>query len=357
GIGYLLEGMTSITVPSLNIFGFSISLLYLGGVLLVAVYSGISASWAGMKSVSWTDSFQAMIMLIASIILVIFVFYHFFSGPGGFLTEVTVNHPRLLQLNWDIEMFVGMTLPWAFFALTNPQVSQRMFVSDSVKSLKRMILYFSIFALIYTVITTLLGLSIAGAGLSVPEADSAMPVLLGNVPAILALVVFVSIFAAATSTLSSIILTLSSLGSRDLVKKVKPSLSQKLELYSGKVIILIILVTCIIFANLRLDLIAVLSSMASGGLLVMAPAIIGAFFWKEATAEGALSSMTVGGIITVSLYIAGEAYYPLGWWPSVWGLLITSVLFVGVSFITKSSESSEEFISEVEKGVEEYGMK
>ncbi len=357
GIGFLLEGMTSVSLPAFEVFGVTISTLYLIGVLLVAGFSGISAFWAGMRSVSWTDAFQAIIMLAASILLVIFVFYHFFGGPAGFVTEITTEHSQLLELNWDLSMFIGLTLPWAFFALTNPQVSQRMFVSDSVKSIKQMIIYFSIFALIYTVITTLLGLSIAGTGLEVgADADNAMPVLLGNVPVVLALVVFVSIFAAATSTLSSVTLTLSSLGSRDLVKKVKPSISEKLEVYSGKIIIVFILLSCIVFANLRLDMIAVLSSMASGGLLVMAPTIIGSFFWKRSTTEGALSSMAIGGVITASLYIAGEAYYPLGWWPSFWGLLITVVIFVGVSLITEPPEGTEKFLNEVEEGVEEYGM-
>jgi len=357
GVGFLLEGMTSVSLPAFEVFGVTISSLYLIGVLLVAGFSGISAFWAGMKSVSWTDAFQAIIMLGASIILVIFVFYHFFGGPAGFVTEITTEHTQLLELNWDLSMFIGLTLPWAFFALTNPQVSQRMFVSDSVKSIKQMIIYFSIFALIYTVITTLLGLSIAGTGLEVgADADNAMPVLLGNVPVLLALVVFVSIFAAATSTLSSVTLTLSSLGSRDLVKKVKPSISERLEVYSGKIIIVIILLSCIVFANLRLDMIAVLSSMASGGLLVMAPTIVGSFFWKRSTTEGALSSMVIGGVITASLYLAGETYYPLGWWPSFWGLLITVAIFISVSLLTESPEGTEKFLNEVEEGVEEYGM-
>jgi len=356
GVGFLIEGMTAVSLPAFEVFGVTVSTLYLIGVLLVAGFSGISAFWAGMRSVSWTDAFQAIIMLIASITLVIFVFYSFFGGPAGFVTEITTEHSDLLELNWDLSMFIGLTLPWAFFALTNPQVSQRMFVSDSVKSVKQMILYFSVFALVYTVITTLLGFSIAGIGFEIADPDTAMPVLLGNVPVVLALIVFVSIFAAATSTLSSVTLTLSSLGSRDLVKKVKPSISERTEVLSGKVIIILILLSCIVFANLRLDMIAVLSSMASGGLLVMAPTIVGSFFWKGSTTEGALSSMVIGGIVTAFLYLAGAAHYPLGWWPSFWGLLLTTAIFVGVSSFTERPEGTEEFLNEVEESVKEHGM-
>lgn len=342
GVGYLLEGLT----PS------SISHMYLAGILIAAAFSGFAAFWAGMKSVSWTDSFQALIMISASVILVLFVFFHFFGSPSAFVTDISSNHPELLELNWDFKMFIGLALPWAFFAITNPQVSQRMFVSDSSKSLKRMIIYFSIFGLIYTVITTLLGLSVAGiSSISVSQPDKAMPVLLNNIPVVLALVVFIGIFAAATSTLSSIVLTLSSLGSRDLVKGIKPKISEKLELYSGKIIILVILVSCIVFANLKFDLIAVLSSMASGGLLVMAPTIIGAFFWKRSTAKGAIVSMSIGGVFTASLYIAGQVYYPFGWWPSFWGLLVTVILFIIVSLLTEPPEDTEEFLEEIDDGI------
>ncbi len=348
GVGYLLAGLTPSSVPN----------MYIAGILIAAIFSGFASIWAGMKSVSWTDSFQAIIMISASIILVLYVFFHFFGSPGGFVADISNNRSDLLKLNWNFEMFIGLSLPWAFFAITNPQVSQRMFVSDSSRSLKRMIIYFSIFGLIYTVITTLLGLSVAGiSGISVSEADKAMPVLLNNIPVILALVVFIGIFAAATSTLSSIILSLSSIGSRDMVKGLKPKISEKLELYSGKVIILVIIVSCIIFANLKLDLIAVLSSMASGGLLVMAPTIIGAFFWKRSTAKGAILSMGIGGIFTGALYIAGESYYPLGWWPSFWGLLLTVIIFITVSLITKPPEDTEEFLEEIDKGVKKHGMK
>ncbi len=346
GIGYLLSGLT----PS------SFSNMYFIGILLGAAFSTIASLVAGMKSVSWTDAFQALTMIIASVALIFFVFYHFFGSPAGFVSTVSTQSPELLKLNWNFKMFIGLALPWAFFAITNPQVSQRMFVSDSPVSLKRMIIYFSIFGFVYTIITTLLGLSVANiGGLTIAAPDKAMAVLLENIPVVLALVVFVSIFAAATSTLGSIILTLSSIGSRDLIKKMDTDISEGRELLFGKLLIVGIVVICIVFANLKLNLIAVLSSMASGGLLVMAPTIIGTFFWKRSTAEGALTSMGIGGLLTASLYISG--WYPLGWWPSVWGLIVTVGLYVGISYITEPPENNEEFFEKIEKGMEDHGFK
>lgn len=348
GIGYLLAGLTPSSLPY----------MFTVGVLIVATLCGSIAFSAGMRSVSWTDAFQAMIMIVASIVLVFFVVYHFFGSLQGFFSGVTTRSSDRLRLTWDIKKFIGLALPWAFFAITNPHVSKRMFVSDSSKSLKRMIIYFSLFGLAYTVITTLLGLSVASiSGIAVPEghSDKAMPLLLNHVPIILALIIFVSIFSAATSTLTSIILTLSSLGSRDLAKGIHPELSEKKELYVGRGIIIATLVACIIFAELKLNLIAILSAISSAGLSVMVPPIIGAFFWKRGTAKGALVSMGIGSILTGGMYLIN--WKPLGWWPSVWGLLTASLLFIGVSYLTQPPKKGEEFIQNIEEGMEEYDFK
>ncbi len=340
GAGILFSGLTNGQIP------------FIVGVLLMATFSGISVFWAGFRSVSWTDAFQALTMLVTSIILLFFVFYHFFGSPAGFFSTVMKESPELLRISWDIEKFIGLSLPWAFFALSNPQVSQRMFVSENITSLKRMIIYFSIFGFIYTIITTLLGFSAANIVPGLSEADMAMPALLSKVPTVLGLVVFVGIFAAATSTLGSIILTLSSMGVRNIANPLKPELSEGREMLVGKAIIPLLIVVCILFARLRLDLIAVLSSMASGGLMVTVPAFIGAFFWKEGTASGAIWSMVIGGTITASLYISG--WNLLGIPPAVWGIISTTAIFVVFSKLTETSEEGVEFIEYIEKKKEEH---
>lgn len=340
GAGYLFSGLTGGKIP------------FIMGVILMAIFSGISVFWAGFRSVSWTDAFQALTMIITSVILLFFVFYHFFGSPAEFFSTVMKETPNLLKISWDIKTFIGLSLPWAFFALSNPQVSQRMFVSENITSLKRMIIYFSIFGFIYTIITTLLGFSAANIAPGISEPDLAMPTLLSEVPVVLGLIVFVGIFAAATSTLGSIILTLSSMGVRNIANPLKPGLSERKEMLVGKAIIPLLLVICILFARLKLDLITVLSSMASGGLMVAVPAFIGAFFWKKGTAPGAIWSMIVGGIITSFLYISG--WNPLGIPPAVWGIISTTTIFVVLSKLTETPEGGAEFIDHIEEKKEKY---
>lgn len=349
GIGVLFSIFTGGTIS------------YMTGVLLMAVFSGVAAVLAGFKSVSWTDAFQGMTMLIASLILLFFVFNHFYGGTIQFFSTISMESPDLLSINWDIQRFIGMTLPWAFFAVSNPQVSQRLFVSKNIKSIKRMIVGFSIFALIYTIVTTLFGFSISnliGQGVlsgSIGVADEAMPLLLNNVPIILALITFTGIFAAATSTLGSLILTLSSLGTENIVKPLKPEFSEEKRVKIGRIIILILLAACVLFAIGRFDLIAIVSVWASGGLLVAVPSFFAAFFWKDATAEGVIWSILVAGVLTGALYFSG--FNPLGIWPPVWGLLTSIITLVGVSRFTQSDGKGSEFVEKVREEMESYNFK
>jgi SSS family solute:Na+ symporter len=355
GAGFLVSGLTGGKIP------------YMAGVLFMAGLSGFAAWWAGMRSVAWTDAFQALTMIVTAIIALLFVTFAFFGSPAGFVDTITTEHPDLLAFTWNPKLFIGLALPWAFFALTNPQVAQRMYVPDRVVSLKRMVIYFSIFGFLYTIISTLYGMQAAHLVPGLENPDQAMPQLLTRIPSILGLIIFIGIFAAATSTLGSIILTLGSLFARDVVRNLSKGsggapghsgpaeLSSRAETWVGRVSMLALLVFCIIFAWFRPGLISVLSSMASGGLLVMAPTLIAAFFWKRATAWGAVVSMIAGGVLTASLYLSG--FYPFGWWPPVWGLGLTTLLFVLVSLFTPAPEGAAAFIEGVERELQEQGFR
>jgi SSS family solute:Na+ symporter len=183
------------------------------------------------------------------------------------------------------------------------------------------------------------------------KADNAMAMLLSSVPAPLALVVFLSIMAAAVSTMNSIILTLSSMFGRDVVKALLPDISEESELRICRLLIPIITIACFFFARMQLGLIAVLSAMASGGLLMQLPATLGAFFWKKATAAGAVSSMVVGGLAVGFMYVEGMK--PLGHWPPLWGILLSGAVFIAVSLATKPPLDTDRFLSSVECFVKE----
>jgi SSS family solute:Na+ symporter len=306
---------------------------------------------AGLRSVAWTDALQAVIMLLASMIAVLFVVYKGFGGFGSFFSRLNMDTPELLAGAglFKFNVFLGISLPWMFFSLSNPQVTQRLFIPKSVAALKQMTGGFLIFGLIYTLVSVFWGF---GARLLIPgleKADQATPALLGLeiVPEVVVVVVMVGILAAAISTIDSILLTLSSMCSRDIYKAViRPEATEDAELRIGKWIIPLLALIFFVFAFWASGktglgfMIAPLSAAASAGLLMAVPALVGAFFWRRGTAAGALTSMVIGALVVLVLQISGSK--PLGMWPGVWGFLTSITLYFGVSLATRPPEAKAE---------------
>jgi len=336
GIGYLLAGLTKGSIPIVTAMAVA--------TFLAIIWSNI----AGLRSVAWTDALQAVIMLATSVIILFVVVHKGFGGFSGFFNRMNQDIPQLLAGPglFKFQVYLGLTLPWLFFSLSNPQVTQRLFVPKSVVAFKQMIAGFLIFGLIYTVVSVLWGFS---ARLLVPDLSSpdlATPALLGLavIPRVLVLIVMVGILSAAISTIDSILLSLASMCTRDLLKNgFKADLPEESELRIGKYIIPVLAAVFFIFAYWAQGkkglafMIAPLSAAASAGLLMAVPAIIGAFFWRRATAAGALSSMIAGAALVLLLQFTGSN--PLGIWPGVWGFMVCTALFVGVSFITRAPET------------------
>ncbi|NLL62270.1 MAG: sodium:solute symporter family protein [Candidatus Atribacteria bacterium] len=321
GIGYLLETLTGIP--------------YKMGVFLTLIIILVFTLWAGMRSVAWTDTLQSMIMLISSILFLHYVLNYFFGGVGQFFQVIQKEHPELLAANkMPYQSFLGLTVPWLFFALTNPQVAQRMFIPKDQKSLKIMIAGFAFFGFLYTLIVIHLGLAARHILPGIINTDMITPLILDKVPAPLALLVFVGIVAASVSTVNSIILTLSSMCTVDLYCHLFKA-GEKSQLLFGKVMVSVIGLLAFLFSLGKFGIIVELSVISSAGLLALVPSYFG-IFWPKRDLMAALLSILVGGLTTITMYLTG--YYPFGVWPGVWCIIISGIIFVVVSEIRSSGK-------------------
>lgn len=346
GIGTLMEGMSGGAIP------------FMAGLIIAIIVAVVWAYIGGMRAVAWTDSLQALIMITVSILSVLFVVYRGFGGFGGLFATLETEFPKYLTVPgpgyFNFPAFIALALPWFFFCLSNPQVSQRLFIPRSLTHMRTMVMGFLVFGLIYTFISIIWGFSALALIPGLEKGDLATPSLLALdiVPNGIALVVMVGITAAAISTINSIILTLSSMVSQDVMKRISPSMDEKSLLAVGRAFVLVFAVAAFLFATLRLGLIAVLSVASSAGLLVTVPAIIGAFFWKRGTASAAIISIVVGGLIALYFQFAGVK--PLGWGPGIWSGIVSTVLFIVVSYLTPApAEKAEEFIGYVNNSLKE----
>ena len=347
GIGYLLAGVTDGSVS------------FEAGILVGA---GLALIWtlaAGLRSVLWTDALQVVVMLLTSLLAVGFV-VAYLGGPAAFLAAGTADRAEWLSVPgpglFSLTTFIGLTLPWFFFSISNPQVSQRLFTTESLGALRVMLLGFLVLGFIYTLVSVLWGFAALQLLPGLERADLATPRLLasGAVPGIVAIVLVVGIVAAAVSTVDSILLSLAALAARDLYRPLRPA--GRRDMLAGQLVMLVVAGLAIGFARLQLDLITILSVASSSGLLVTVPAIVGCFFWRRGTAAGALTSMLGAGVVVTALQLTGSN--PLGVPASVWGGGLAVGLFVAVSLLTRgAADRAETFLAPVEAGLARHRIR
>src|SRR5690625_6313907 len=142
----------------------------------------------------WTDSLQALFMIVTATLLVMLVFIRM----GGFCVlfyrlgnvegnVLTMPGPGF----FSFVAFLGLSAPWFFFSLSNPQVSQRLFMPTSMRAMRQMLIGFLVFGFVYTLVSVLWGFSALVAFPGLEKADLATPTLLGSiyVPPLLGIVV------------------------------------------------------------------------------------------------------------------------------------------------------------------------
>ncbi|MCX8185246.1 MAG: sodium:solute symporter family protein [Sulfolobales archaeon] len=241
---------------------------------IIVVVVLLTTVTAGLRSVAWTDAVQGAVMLSSATALVLWLLLK--TPP-----EVTEPLGRLDLLNpansfWTPQTFSAYTTPWIFFAITNPQVFQRLYLPKDRKAYTKMALYFSIFGLLYTIITVSIGLLARGLRevgaidlrvdiRSRADWNRVTPQLLTYTHSALAVLVVISIISAATSTINSIILTLSSMISYDT------PVPEKLKLSVGKVFIVLFTFVIYVFAITTPAFVVDLAVASSAILLPLLP--------------------------------------------------------------------------------------
>lgn len=349
GIGYLLSGVSGDAIP------------FTAAILIGGAFTLIWTLVAGLRSVLWTDVLQVTIMLVTSLLALGFVVAAL-GGVGEFIDAMETGHSEWLAVPgpglFDFLTFVGLTLPWLFFSISNPQVSQRLFTTKSLGAMRTMIIGFLVLGFVYTLISVLWGFAAVQLVPGLEQADLATPRLLRSeaVPVGVAVILMVGIMAAAVSTVDSILLALASMVSRDVYRPLAGGRRGPGELAVGKAVVLAVTVVALGFAYLRLDLISILSVASSIGLLVTVPAIVGAFFWRRGTAAGALTSVAVAGATVTILQLTG--YDPLGVPVGIWSLVLATALFVGVSYATRPPAARARiFIDDVDAGLRRHRIR
>ncbi|WP_375258097.1 sodium:solute symporter [Citreimonas sp.] len=328
--------------------------------LAVATGAVLAIFWtllAGLRSVAWTDAGQAAVMLVAALLAVGFVIAAI-GGPGAFVDRVQAERPEWLGVPgpglWALPTFLALSLPWFFFPLSNPQVSQRLFILRDLAAMRGMIFWVLGFGLIFTLISVVWGFAALILTPGLENTSAATPALLasGAVPVSVALLLIVGILSAAISTLDSIALTLGSMTARDLPTA---RLSEARQIFVGRIVVVLVIAFAALFAVRQAAIVDQLAALSAAGLVVSVPAIVGAFFWDRATAAGALASLLGGAALAIWMALgAGVSVFD----PVLAGSVIAASvgLYVGVSLLTRPRAEALDFRATLAPKLRAHGV-
>ncbi len=321
---------------------------YLIGIIIGLLVMLVWSSLAGIWSVAITDALQGLWMILSSIALLAWLILLINSNTSWNAVTETLTNKNLLTIGegfWKLNTFLAFTIPWVFFAVTNPQVVQRLYMPKDEKSISSMIKWFAVFGLTYTIIVTLIGLiaragaelGILGALANVENKDQVTPVLLTIVNPLLGAIVFTSIIAASVSTADSILLTLASTASIDLAPE---NASEKQKKQLGILALLIVGIVMAAVAYSRISYIVGLSVLSSVMLLGLAPVTLALLAGRRIDSKYAAMSILLAPIISiigliiwhnpVKVFVSTVYNIPLSAW-----ILLGSTLFTIIGMIKK----------------------
>lgn len=341
GISY----MVSQYIAAARILEVIAGIPYVIGIIIFALVVGLYTSFGGLRGVAYTNIFQGAIMVVGSIIISIIMLVK--AGGLSEITKTLMSQDPNLVLppgpdNWlPLPSAISMFFVLGVAVMAQPHVVTRLFSVKDVDSVKKSGVLVTVITFIW--FNCLFISSIAGKSLipNTPVPDQIFPTIVVKYSStIFAGIMLSAPFAAVMSTVSSLLLSTSSSIVRDIYQKniIKDAEYNELKMKKVNYITtaIVSLVVMILSLNPPAFLQAIVIFAISGFAASFTIPIVMGLFWKGATKAGGISSMISGFLTLLVLYVF-KIPDPLGFNPLIWGLIVSFIVMVVVSNMTKKS--------------------
>ena len=334
---------------SLNI---ETALLIMGAIVVIYTFLG------GIKAVIYTDTVQWIILMVGLIFIGIPVAYFAVGGYSEITKALPPEFFSLSNLSWQTMVnwfvtivpiwFVGMTLYQRIYACKSEKEAKKAWFIAGLFEWPAMAFMGVLLGLFARVAANdgmfeYLGFATVGS----MDSEMGLPMLLRSIlPVGLMGLMMSAYFSAIMSTADSCLMAASGNVMTDILDRFfNISADQKKFLRYSQLITLFIGALALFLASYMrnvLQLMLYSYAFMVSGLFIP---VIGAFFWKRSNSTAAIWSMLLGGGTTISLIASGISL-PLGLDANIYGISLSAVSFVVISFITSPQEVTEMELSE-----------
>ena len=297
------------------------------GAIGVVIFTGIYTIIGGMKAVIYTETLQAIVLILGSIIIT----YLGLQEVGGWnsLTKIVINEsPQHFNMWRPINdpdfpwtgLLFGGTIVGVWYWCTDQYIVQRTLAANNIKIGRRGAIFGAYLKLLPIFIFLIPGIIAFALSVedpvqySIVKADRAFPMLVKELlPVGLKGLVAGGLMAALMSSLASVFNSCSTIFTIDIYKKIKTKESEKKLLNIGKIATIIIVILGIAWIPI-MDKIGggVMYQYLQNVQSYIAPPVAAVFLlgiiWKRVNSKAAITTLFVGLFLLV-LRLSSEIYY------------------------------------------------
>ncbi|MCM4157305.1 sodium:solute symporter [Gramella sp. AN32] len=296
------------------------------GALGTVILTGIYTVLGGMRAVVYTETLQAIILVIGAAALT----FIGLDKVGGWESMTQTVGPEYLDMwrpatdpdfPWP-SLLITSTIVGIWYWCTDQYIVQRALTAKNIKEGRRGTIFGALLKLLPVflfLIPGIIALTLKMRGeLHWDSPDEAFPVLMSNLlPSGLRGLVAAGLLAALMSSLASVFNSCSTLFTVDIYKKLRPNTPEKKLVQTGQIATVFIVIIGIIWIPIMANISGVLYEYLQSVQSYIAPPITAVFllgiFYKRINSEGALTTLVVGllvGALRIVLEIVKDSLDP-----------------------------------------------
>jgi solute:Na+ symporter, SSS family len=311
----------------LNIFVDSAGVLYSGSlvcellfpgwplwliVALLAGTAGLYATVGGLRSVIYTEAVQAVVLMLGALMISIGAF----NRAGGWHAVMQGVAPAALSLIRPIGdpgvpwpgLLLGIPLLGFYYWCTNQSIVQRMLSAKNIDHARWGALFAGLLKLPVLFLIVMPGTCALLLYPQLPHSDLVYPnLILRLLPTGLVGLVVAGFVAATMVSIASMLNSASTLITMDVIKQLKPNLSDPQVVRVGRISTVALLLVAVAWAP-QLQSFPSLWQYLQAVLAYAVPPVVALFlvgmFWRGANADGAAATMLLGSLAGLVLFMA-----------------------------------------------------
>lgn len=330
------------------------------GAIATVVLTGIYTVLGGMRAVVYTETLQAIILVIGAAALT-FIGLDHVGGWESMKQTVTPEYLNMWRSASDPDfpwpsLLIASTITGIWYWCTDQYIVQRALTAKNIKEGRRGTIFGALLKLLPVflfLIPGVIALTLKMRGeLDWDSPDQAFPVLMSNLlPSGLRGLVAAGLLAALMSSLASVFNSCSTLFTVDIYKKLRPNTPEKKLVRTGQIATVIVVIIGIVWIPIMANISGVLYEYLQSVQSYIAPPITAVFllgiFHKRINSQGAFVTMVVGfivGALRIILELVKDSLDPESFWFllgdmnflsfAAWFFLFCIILILVVSYAT-----------------------